>query len=137
MLPTLCACAKLRRSARIVSAVYDEALAPIGVTVAQYSLLRMLERAGPCSLSEFGEATGHDRTTLNRTLGALEKQGLVESANGKDRRKRIVALTGKGRELAKRGMPHWREAQAKIDEALGEDRETLFALLDRVEELRA
>jgi DNA-binding MarR family transcriptional regulator len=137
MLPTLCACAKLRRSARIVSAVYDEALAPIGVSVAQYSLLRMLERAGPCSLSEFGEATGHDRTTLNRTLGALEKQGLVESANGTDRRKRIVALTEEGRELAKRGTPYWREAEARIDEALGEDRAALFALLDRVEELRA
>ena len=137
MLPTLCACAKLRRSARIVSAVYDEALAPIGVSVAQYSLLRMLERAGPCSLSEFAEATGHDRTTLNRTLGALEKQGLVVSANGNDRRKRIVGLTKEGRELTKRGTPYWREAQAKIDEALGLERATLFALLDRTEELRA
>ena len=80
MLPTVCACAKLRRSARIVSTLYDAALEPCGLSVVQFSLLRMLQRSGPSSLTQFAEAAGYDRTTLNRTLKPLEAAGLVASS---------------------------------------------------------
>lgn len=136
MLTTVCACAKLRRSARIVSAVYDEALAPAGLTVAQFSLLRMLERRGPCSLTAFGEATGHDRTTLNRTLKPLEERGLVVSKPGKDQRQRVVGVTDAGRRSMQLAHPHWERAQARVEEKLGPDHSALFAILDRIEELR-
>ena len=136
MLDTVCVCAKLRRSARIVSALYDEALAPAGFSVAQFSLLRMLQRAGPCSLSEFAEATGHDRTTLNRTLKPLEKAGFVASSAGADQRTRIVEITDEACSAMKLGQPLWEEAQARIENLLGEGRVPLFALLDRVEALR-
>lgn len=137
MLDTQCACAKLRRSARIVSGLYDEALAPAGFTVAQFSLLRMLQRAGPCSLTEFAQATGHDRTTLNRTLRPLEQAGFVVSSTGEDQRARIVAITEAARGAMRRGQPLWEQAQARIAAALGPDRDALFALLDRIEGLRA
>jgi DNA-binding MarR family transcriptional regulator len=137
MLTTHCACNKLRRSARILGGVYDEALAPTGLSVAQFSLLRMLERAGPCSLTAFGAATGYDRTTLNRTLAPLEKAGLVACACGDDRRARIVEITPAARAALKKGHPLWEEAQAKVDAALGGERAALFALLDRIEGLRA
>lgn len=136
MLPTVCACAKLRRSARIVSTLYDEALAPAGFTVAQFSLLRMLQRAGPCSLTELGAATGHDRTTLNRTLRPLEQAGFVASSAGEDQRARIVQVTGKAKAAMRRAQPHWEEAQSRVAEALGEDHAALFSILDRVEGLR-
>lgn len=136
MLETHCACAKLRRSARIVSTLYDEALAPAGFTVAQFSLLRMLQRAGPCSLTEFAEASGHDRTTLNRTLRPLEQAGFVASSAARDKRARIVAVTEAARIAMRRGQPLWEQAQARIAATLGPDRDALFALLDRVEGLR-
>jgi DNA-binding MarR family transcriptional regulator len=137
MLDTQCVCNKLRRSARILGGVYDEALAPLGITVAQFSLLRMLERAGPCSLTAFGEATGYDRTTLNRTLAPLEKAGFVACACGDDKRARIVELTPAARLLLEQGAPLWEEAQAKVDATLGGERDALFTLLDRIEGLRA
>ena len=137
MLDTACACNKLRRSARVLTALYDAALAPSGMSVAQFSLLRMLQRAGPCSLSDFARATGHDRTTLNRTLRPLEAAGFVASAPGRDQRARIVTITGKARAAMRAAQPYWEDAQARIDDALGQDRGALFAILDRVEELRA
>lgn len=137
MLSTVCACAKLRRSARIVSGLYDEALAPAGFTVAQFSLLRMLQRAGPSSLTEFGAATGFDRTTLNRTLKPLEQAGYVQSAGGKDQRARIVSVTDGGKAAMRKGQPLWEQAQRRIEKALGADHAALFAILDKVEELRA
>lgn len=137
MLATHCACNKLRRSARVLGGVYDEALAPTGLSVAQFSLLRMLERAGPCSLTEFGIATGYDRTTLNRTLAPLEKAGLVACACGDDKRARIVEITPAARAVLKKGQPLWEEAQVKVNAVLGGQRDALFALLDRIEGLRA
>src|SRR5687768_16496776 len=107
MLPTVCACAKLRRSARIVSALHDEALAPCGLSVAQFSLLRMLQRAGRSTLTQFAEATGYDRTTLNRTLKPLEAVGLVASSPAKDQRARIVSVTDEAKAVMRRGQPHW------------------------------
>lgn len=137
MLSTACACAKLRRSARIVSDLYDEALAPSGLSVAQLSLLRMLERTGPSSLTRFAAATGHDRTTLNRTLRPLEAGGLVQSTTGRDKRARIVSVTAEAREAMAAAHPLWQEAQKRIETALGADHAALFTLLDRIEELRA
>jgi DNA-binding MarR family transcriptional regulator len=136
MLPTVCACNKLRRSARIISAIYDQALKPCGISVAQYSLLRMLQRAGPSSLTRLADATGHDRTTLNRTLKPLEKAGLVSSSSGADQRARIASVTPKGDELIREGEPHWEKAQMLIEKKLGPERASLFAILDRIEELR-
>jgi len=137
MLETRCACSKLRRAARIVTALYDTALAPAGFTVAQFGLLRMLQRAGPCSLTTLAEASGHDRTTLNRTLRPLEMAGFVASAPGADQRARIVSVTGAGRAAMRRAQPSWEEAEQRIEDQLGPDRAALFVLLDRVEELRA
>lgn len=137
MLSTVCACAKLRRSARIVSALYDEALAPCGLSVAQFSLLRLLQRAGPSTLTQFAEATGHDRTTLNRTLKPLEEAGLVVSSPSKDKRARTVSVTNEARDVMRRGQPHWEAAQKRIEDQLGPDHSALFTILDRIEELRA
>lgn len=136
MFPTVCACSKLRRSARIISGIYDEELAPSGFTVAQYSLLRMLQRAGPSSLTALADATGHDRTTLNRNLGPLEKAGLVRSSKGRDRRARIVCITDQARARMRDAYPLWEKAQRKVSEALGADQDPLFAILDKIEELR-
>ena len=116
MLPTVCACAKLRRSARIVSTLYDAALEPCGLSVVQFSLLRMLQRSGPSSLTQFAEAAGYDRTTLNRTLKPLEAAGLVASSPSKDKRTRIVGVTDAGKAAMRRGQPRWEEAQQRIEE---------------------
>ena len=137
MIATHCACNKLRRSARIVSSLYDEALAPSGLSVAQFSLLRMLERTGPSSLSDFAAASCYDRTTLNRTLGALEQKGLIRSEPGRDRRSRIVSITDEAKQAIRRAQPAWEKAQARMEAALGPDHAKLFEILDRVEEMRA
>lgn len=137
MLPTPCTCSKLRRSARIVSALYDEALSPSGLSVAQFALLRTLQRVGPCSLTALAEASGLDRTTLNRNLRPLEQAEMVVSASGADQRARIVQVTDRARAAMRSAEPHWRDAQARIAAALGGDRDTLFRILDRVEALQA
>jgi DNA-binding MarR family transcriptional regulator len=136
MISTVCACTKLRRSARAVTAFYDAALEGSGLSTPQFSLLRMLDRSGPCSLTAFAERTGHDRTTISRTVGALRDQGLVCLADGPDQRTRVITLAPAGRDAIARGTPAWEAAERRVDELLGADRTQLFALLDRIEDLR-
>lgn len=135
MLSTVCACTKLRRSARAVTAFYDAALEGSGLTTPQFSLLRMLARSGACSLTQFSEYTGHDRTTISRTVGALRDQGLVQPAKGEDKRARMIELAPAGREAIARCGPAWEAAEARVDTLLGGDRAALFALLDKIEGL--
>ena len=135
MATSVCACSRLRRAARTVSAIYDDALAPAGLTVVQFALLRALGRVGPCSLTALSAETGHDRTTLNRTLKPLLAAGWIGGGEA-GRRSRSLTLTDSGREAIARAVPHWEKTQARIESALRGQRPQLFALLDRIEELR-
>jgi DNA-binding MarR family transcriptional regulator len=137
MLPVACTCSRLRRAARIAGALYDEALAPAGITTAQFALLRMLGRVGPASLTALGEATGHDRTTLNRTLKPIEDAGLIQSGTGKDARKRIVKLSDAGFDKLEAAIPLWEAAQSVFRRKMGPDIDLLHELLDRIQEFRA
>ena len=60
-----------------MTALYDSILEPAGVTLAQYSLLRRIERAGSVSLTRLGRITELDRSTVGRNVKALEKIRLV------------------------------------------------------------
>lgn len=133
MLTTQCLCTKLRRSARAVTRVYDDALKGVGLTTAQFSLLRHLSRLEQPSISALAEAMGLDRSTLGRNLKPLESEGLVRLDGGEDQRNRIVVLTPAGLERIVRGREAWDAAQQDVATHLGDDkRRQLEALLDEL-----
>jgi DNA-binding MarR family transcriptional regulator len=134
MLTTHCLCTKLRRAARSVTRVYDDALRELGLNVAQYSLLSHLQRLEQPSISNLAEAMGLDRSTLGRNLKVLESDGLVQMGEGSDLRSRQVQLTAAGVSRLERGALAWQEAQAQLALRLGaEKREALWLLLDDLE----
>src|SRR5512141_3011923 len=91
-----CVCLNLRRAARAVSQIYDEALASSGIKVTQFSLLRAVERNEPVAIGAIAEELDLDRTTMARTLAPLERDHLVTLAPGSDQRVTEVRLTAKG-----------------------------------------
>ena len=60
-----------------------------------------------------------DRTTLNRNLKPLEREGLIQSGHGKDLRTRKLELTPKGREILQQALPLWLDAQSAVVERMG------------------
>eukprot|EP01035_Chromulina_nebulosa_P031017 gene31017-41299_t len=100
-----CICISLRKASRKMTALYDEALAPAGVNLAQFSLLRNVRRHGPVSLTRLGEITELDRSTLGRNVKVLERMGLVAASDDADHRKAAVALTEAGRATLERDFP--------------------------------
>lgn len=116
-----CYCILLRKASRRVTSLYDEALAPIGVNLAQFSLLRNIQRAEPISLTDLGQRTELDRSTVSRNVKVLEKMELVAMTNGQDQRESAVKLSDKGRRVLADGAPLWDGVQAEIETKLGNE----------------
>lgn len=114
-----CYCAILRTAARKVTAVYDTALEPFGVNLAQYSLLRTVERTARLSLTRLGRLVELDRSTVGRNVRLLERMGLVQLGAGPDQREASVALTEAGRQLLASSEACWRAAQEQVEARLG------------------
>lgn len=80
----------------------ERALAPLGITHAQYNVLRILRGAGPkghprCEIARRMIDRAPDVTRL---IDRLRKQGLVERARGvEDRREAVARATTKGLSL--------------------------------------
>jgi DNA-binding MarR family transcriptional regulator len=118
---THCACLNARKAARLLSQLYDAALRPVGVRSTQLPLLATLGLRGPLTLSELADAVVIDRTTLTRSLLPLEQHGWVRSTPGDDLRMREISLTPRGREVLRRAIPLWQQAQTRVMTSLGGD----------------
>ncbi len=74
-----------------------------GLTPTSVSALATVERHGPLTPSELAGIERVKRPTMTRTLGCLEREGLVErTPDPTDGRSSLVAINGAGRERLSR-----------------------------------
>jgi len=131
-----CACGRLRRATRALTQLYDDLMAPSGLRITQFSLLRALARDGTARISDLADALLLDRTALSRTLDPLLERGLVSIVSGRDARTREVSLTRAGEKALRAALPHWKRAQIQVANKLGSERlEALIATLGEIEAL--
>jgi DNA-binding MarR family transcriptional regulator len=114
-----CYCVILRRAARRTTAIYDEALEPVGINIAQFSLLRRIRRADGISLTELAKQADLDRSTIGRNTKLLAKMELIGTKPGEDQREARLVLTSKGKALLDEATPLWQRAQDDIEGRLG------------------
>jgi DNA-binding MarR family transcriptional regulator len=117
----------------MVTQLYDRMLAPSGLKVTQYSLLRYVKYLEPVNMTELAKHMGLDRTTLVRNAKPLEIQGLIASATGSDLRTHELRLTERGREVLEEATVKWHEAQENLEAYLGSMQlETFLSLLGQL-----
>jgi DNA-binding MarR family transcriptional regulator len=119
---TRCACFDLRRATRAVSRMYDDFLRDAGLNITQFAMLRLICGEKELSISTLGRSMVMERTSITRALAPLERDGLVHSRPGTDKRIRVVSVSNKGRRLVEAAEPKWRQAQEALLEVIGEDR---------------
>lgn len=129
----ICACYKVRKAARVITKLYDEALRPINLRVTQLSLLMTIRILETVTVVRLAQAAVIDRTTLTRNIQLLEKRGLIKINPGEDRREREITLTADGVEALAAAIPFWEEAQNRIRQELGEEK--MHNLLDDLSEM--
>jgi len=132
----VCTCTTVRHAAQTLTEGYDRVLAPSGLKITQYLLLRSILRGETeKSITELAQALGSDRSTIGRNLRVLARDGLVSSRVGNDRREHVVRVTEQGRQAVASAYPLWQQAQRAVADALGQDQlEVLRALLSCLEE---
>ena len=113
-----CICSQLRRTARIVSSLYDQVLSDLGLTVTQHSLLVNIARLRQTGRSELASQLGMDRTTLTRNLKPLERLKLIIAAESADRRERLLQLSPEGKRILQRSYLLWEQAQRELSSEL-------------------
>ena len=139
-----CTCFKLRSLARRVTQLYDQALAPSGLKVTQYSVIghaRRRDGAAAPTVSELAQALVTDRTTLTRNLKPLVDAGFLKVGSGADARSKAVCVTPKGEAVFQAARPLWKLAQSRIRELAGVEQlvalhgmiETILPQLDAAE----
>lgn len=130
-----CLSVRVRRLGRIVTRIYDAALAGHGVTTAQFNLLAAIavgEGARPAHLSQLLDV---EKSTLSRDLNRMERLGWLrsEAVPGGGR---VVELTVAGSRLLLDVRDAWKRAQAAARAELGHEtfaqlRNALASPLDR------
>lgn len=123
-----CLMQAVRRASRSVTATYERALAEIGLSAGQFTLMTALAVAPADSKAALARRISADRTTVSRLLGPLTRRGLVGPGDTPG----SLALTDAGAALYGAALPRWEAAQADALAQLGAaDAATLRTLLNR------
>lgn len=135
-----CTNTALRRAARRLSNLYDDALSPLGLKATQLSLLTEIERltaanAGKApSLQDLATKLAIQISAVTHALRPLIRDGLVElQPDELDRRTKRGVLTVAGATQLQAAFTYWERANQRVEEILGRDSAAMLrALADQV-----
>ena len=131
-----CSCFHLKKTARLMSQMFDYHLKPSGLKNTQFTALAATMMYAPISITDLADLMVTDRTTLTRKLKLMEKEDLIAVEPGKDSRSRNVVVTAKGKKVLKQALPLWRIAQKSVLEQFGKTRwKSLVSELEKVDEI--
>ncbi len=105
---------------RTISGIYNEALRPLGLTVAQLNLLVVVAKCGSVSPGEAAERLNMDKSTMSRNVRLMEDHDWLSVSPGPSGRSRSLTIESKGRKLIEKALPLWQGAQERAEELLGE-----------------
>lgn len=114
-----CIAVRVRLINRVVSAIYDEALRPLGLRISQANLLVAVTRMGEARPVDLCRVLRIEKSTLSRDVEIMKAQGWLESAPPAGGRNQVLRITPAGRELLARSGPAWEAAQAEAGRLIG------------------
>jgi DNA-binding MarR family transcriptional regulator len=114
-----CMAVRVRRLGRVITRVYDAALAPHGITIAQLNLLTAIVAAEGARLTDLGRILDVEKSTLSRDLQRMEVLGWIRFDLRQSGRGRSISLTSAGTRLLLQVRPAWEKAQETARSQLG------------------
>jgi DNA-binding MarR family transcriptional regulator len=114
-----CMAVRVRRLGRVITRVYDAALAPHGITIAQLNLLTAIVAAEGARLTDLGRILDVEKSTLSRDLQRMEVLGWIRFDPRQSSRGRSISLTPAGTRLLLQVRPAWEKAQETARSQLG------------------
>jgi len=109
----------VRKLNRMVTAIYDGALAGAGVKTSQFSVLISVANRTRVRPAELTELLQMDESTLSRNVERMCARGWLRLVRDSDRRSHLIEVTDNGQALIRKSLPAWQKAQAEVSERLG------------------
>ena len=116
-----CGSFNFRRTARVVTRIYDIALQESGIRSTQFIILVGIAKNQPVAIGALAEVLVIDPTTLTRSLRLLQKDGLIAISERSTMRQRFLAIAPKGARTLARSLPLWRKAHKHFVATVGSD----------------
>jgi DNA-binding MarR family transcriptional regulator len=111
----------VRKLNRMVSAIYDNALASAGLKTSQFSVLVSVANRRQARPAELIKVLQLDESTLSRNVERMCARGWLRLVQDEDRRSHLIEVTDKGQALLRKCLPAWQKAQIEISRRLGTD----------------
>ncbi len=127
----ICLALSLRRADRVVSQLYNEYMAPLGLRITQFSVLRALHFKGSTTASEIQTILTMEQTTVSRALKPLIRDGYIAVAEGASKREKALSLTSTGETLYQSALEPWREVQDLLRSRLGQGQDDALIALSQ------
>jgi DNA-binding MarR family transcriptional regulator len=128
-----CLAGRARRLSRVITSLYDQALQPYGLKLNQVTIMVIILKLGEVSPKQVGAYLQMEKSTVSRNLDRMQKNGWVEVVDNSEGAGQIVRVTALGKQLLSDAYGHWKMAQKKALDLVGEEgAKALRALADRV-----
>jgi len=104
----------LHQLSRQLTNKLNEALKPLGLYSAQWSVIYVLKNKGSLTQKELCDYLFVEAPPMTRTIQRLVKQGYVSQVQGKDKREKHVQLT----DIALQEYPKWEQIVNTVNKEL-------------------
>jgi MarR family transcriptional regulator, transcriptional regulator for hemolysin len=111
-----------------------EVLANEGLTVPQWSALRLIAEQEGMTPAELAARQFVEKPTVSRTIQQLLESGLIETRQGQDRRAKIILMTVKGSEVYDRTSSSIEKLEREVVGDIPEQEQN--AMIKRLMEMR-
>lgn len=124
-------------SNRVSSAIARMYSERFGLGVTEWRVIAVLGRYPGLSASEVAQRTAMDKVAVSRAVGALMDAGrLVREVHDDDRRRSVLRLSDPGRAIFEEVAPLALAFEKRLLDGMApSERDVLFRLLDRLDEL--
>jgi len=116
-----CLAVRVRLLSRRLSRIYDGALRPLGLTVAQLNVLCVIEVIDCAPAGRVADLLAMEISTLSRNARIMEGEGWITIERAERGNGRILRLTSAGRQKLRKARPAWDRAQTEAHELLGDE----------------
>ncbi|NGZ86925.1 MarR family winged helix-turn-helix transcriptional regulator [Duganella aceris] len=123
-----CTNTSLRRAARRMGNLYDDALEPVGLRATQVSLLAEIQRIAAANegraptLQDLAAQLAIQISAITHALRPLVRDGLIVlHADDQDKRTKRASLTTVGVERLGEAIAHWSAANQRVEQVLGQE----------------
>ncbi len=114
-----CLAARVRMLNRTITAIYDDALRPLGLTTGQLNILVVVTKHGPLSPGEVARRLNMEKSTVSRNVERMRANGWLTVTATDSGHKQQLTLTRQGKTLLENSVSAWDEAQTRTRALLG------------------